>query len=218
MNKNSRTINSNQPEPHEDLHAIVKKHLCHPDRRPISDNQQQQFEQAWNWQQQQNRPFILDSGCGTGYSTLQLAKQHPDTLIIGIDQSIKRLQKTEHIESNVLLIQARLEEFWLQALERQWHPEFQYLLYPNPWPKKKHLLRRWHGHPIFPILLKVCPDLELRTNWLIYAEEFQQALSLANIDSVLEPLEVKLALTPFEDKYCKSGHQLYKVTTKKSSN
>ena len=51
---------------------------------------------------------------------------------------------------------------------------------PNPWPKKDQLKRRWHGHPVFPEMISLCDHIELRTNWRIYAEEFKQALEIAN--------------------------------------
>ncbi len=212
----SRKITSNQTEPHDALIDLVKKHQQNPDQRPISDNQRHAFESAWNWQQTLNLPFLLDTGCGTGQSSLLLAQKNPDKLVIGVDQSKSRLNKNSHILAktpNLLLVQARMEEFWLQALEREWHPEFQYFFYPNPWPKKKHIQRRWHGHPIFPVLVQVCSKLELRTNWPIYAEEFQIALSVLNIASQLETILITQAVSPFEEKYNQSNHSLFRLTT-----
>lgn len=214
---NSTSIFSNQIDIHPDLSSIITKHMAHPDQRPISDEQKKQFEFAWNWQQ--NHPlnsFILDTGCGTGQSSQQLAKLFPDSCIIGIDQSMQRLgnavEKCSE-QANLLLIQARMEEFWLQCLEAKWAPTKQYFLYPNPWPKKKHFQRRWHGHSIFPILLQVCSNLELRTNWEIYAKEFSVALDLAGHLAKLEQIFPHDPLTPFEHKYQLSGHHLYQVTT-----
>ena len=212
-------ISSNQSSLHEDLEKIVLKHIASPDRRPISDEQKHCFEKAWNWQQQSSLPFIFDTGCGTGDSSIHLAKANPEKLIIAIDQSshrLKKLQDDKKSYPNLLFVQARLEEFWLQSLENHWFPEFQYLFYPNPWPKKKHLLRRWHGHPILPIILKVCSNLELRTNWKIYAEEFQLALSQFNIDSQLSRIDKIAPISAFEEKYQHSGHPLFQLRTENS--
>ena len=35
--------------------------------------------------------LLLDSGCGTGDSTINIAKLHPDYMVLGIDKSSKRL-------------------------------------------------------------------------------------------------------------------------------
>lgn len=215
---NSRMITSNQSSAHEDLKKIVLKHKISPDRRPISDDQKSCFEKAWNWQQQHNLPFIFDTGCGTGDSSINLALANPDKLVIAIDQSSHRLDKTKSTDKkypNLLFVQARLEEFWLQSLENQWFPDFQCFFYPNPWPKKKHFLRRWHGHPILPIILKLCKNLELRTNWEIYAEEFQQALLLFEIESQITNINKIAPISAFEEKYQRSGHPLFQLRTVK---
>lgn len=117
---------------------------------------------------------ILDSGCGVGLSTLQLAAQNPDTPVIGIDRSFVRLTKeikphllreaqlSDFVEAvnkvsdkdnnndgqptNYLFLRAELADFWmLVARNTDWIVDRHYLLYPNPYPKAKHLRRRWHG-------------------------------------------------------------------------
>ena len=50
-----------------------------------------------------------------------------------------------------------------------------YILYPNPWPKAKHVQRRWHGSAVFPQIIAVGQEIILRSNWLLYLEEFQLA-------------------------------------------
>jgi tRNA G46 methylase TrmB len=89
-----------------------------------------------------------------------------------------------------------------------------YLLYPNPWPKKKHLKRRWYAHPIFPRLLATSKSITMRTNWRIYALEFSIALSLYGVAHSMRRFEVSGdCLTLFELKYSESGHELYEITT-----
>jgi tRNA G46 methylase TrmB len=58
--------------------------------------------------------------------------------------------------SNAMLLRAELSDFFtLVAYESDWVVHSHYLLYPNPYPKGKHLKRRWHGHPIFPVMLAI---------------------------------------------------------------
>ena len=123
---------------------------------------------------------MLDSGCGTGASTRALARAHPDCLVIGVDKSVARLGRTgasafPHREGNAVWLRAELSSFWRLALQAGWALERHYLLYPNPWPKPGQLQRRWHGHPVFPELLRLGGRLELRCNWEIYALEFAAA-------------------------------------------
>lgn len=58
--------------------------------------------------------------------------------------------------ANAMLLRAELSDFFtLVAYESDWVVHSHYLLYPNPYPKGKHLKRRWHGHPIFPVMLSI---------------------------------------------------------------
>ena len=85
---NSRSIASPQNGPHERLEEIVRRHLNHPFQKPIQAHNREAFAQMQAAiQAHQPKQLILDSCCGTGYSTYLLAKHSPDALVIGIDQS-----------------------------------------------------------------------------------------------------------------------------------
>ncbi len=161
--------------------------------------------------------FILDSGCGTGKSTLALARQFPEHLVIGVDRSATRLAKSslEHSlvrRGNCVLIRAELATFWRLLLVAAYLPERHFLFYPNPWPKPKHLQRRWHGHPVFPQLLALGGEIELRCNWEIYAREFAHAVSIATgYDVQAQQLQNVTGVSPFETKYNQRGQPLFSV-------
>lgn len=161
--------------------------------------------------------IVLDSGCGTGVSTRQIAECYPDCLVIGVDKSEVRLQKLPasqfpHREGNAVWLRAELTSFWRLALQAGWHLHRHYLFYPNPWPKPGQILRRWHAHPVFPALLQLGGRLELRSNWDIYAREFAAAVKLTGRDDVQLTEGVDSYITtPFETKYRNSGQALYSV-------
>ncbi|MCG7536260.1 methyltransferase domain-containing protein [Pseudoalteromonas sp. OOF1S-7] len=209
---NSRSITSNQDGLHEKLDEVVQKHLNTPFKKPIAAHTQQAFEQVNEKVQAFDGPIILDSCCGVGESTANLAKRHPDALVIGIDKSEHRLEKHDieykQTESGqYILVQADLNDFWRLACEASWQPSHHYLLYPNPWPKAKHLQRRWHGAAVFPYIVELGGRLELRSNWSIYVEEFARSLTLAGKKAEVSAYESDTAMTPFERKYWASGQQ-----------
>jgi tRNA G46 methylase TrmB len=158
--------------------------------------------------------LILDAGCGTGQSTAELARQFPDHAVVGIDRSEARLARAPELPANAVLVRADLVDFWRFARRAGWTLQRHYLLYPNPWPKPGHLQRRWHAHPVWPDLLSLGGKLELRTNFGVYAEEFARALELAGYSSHLQVLSLapEAAISPFETKYARSGHRLFRVT------
>ena len=220
---NSKEGESNQDGIHPDLEELVSRYLDSEFRRPIADHTREAFDAAANFVSHFQTPIILDSGCGTGLSTLALAKKFPENPILGIDKSEIRLSKATargeeiQIPENVFYVRAELIDFWRLAKSADWNIQFHALFYPNPWPKKSEVRYRFHGHPIFPTLVKLSPQLELRTNWKIYADEFAFALNLAakhfslrtNISE--EIFTPENPITAFEKKFHESHHTLWKV-------
>jgi tRNA G46 methylase TrmB len=223
MHANSRFIISNQTGIHDSLAACVAKHAASVFRKPLTAYSRAAFEASIAaWEKAGRPPLILDSGCGVGLSTLHLAQRHPDHFIIGIDQSADRLARQILWPSqppvNCIQVRADLVDYWRLLLQAGIHPARHYLLYPNPWPKKHHLGRRWHGHPVFPVLVALGGHFECRSNWRIYIEECAAALcQLTGKAVAAEPYPDTadaarglVPITPFEQKYLASGHSLWR--------
>ncbi|MEM1081520.1 MAG: SAM-dependent methyltransferase [Pseudomonadota bacterium] len=183
-------------------------------KAPIHPASRESFERQLGWLQGA-ASLILDSGCGTAHSTLTWAARFPASFVLGVDQSHHRLAKAPNLPTNVRIIRARVQDIWRLLLEHQIQVDRHYLMYPNPWPKKGHLKRRWHAHPGFPSLIRLGGALELRTNWKIYADEFQHALHYYGFStSAVVPFRPETAQSLFEHKYLESGHQLYRLTAR----
>lgn len=217
MSEKSSIVTSNQIGVHSDLECSVKKHLSNPFRKPYRPFSAEIFHKTNEVINNLNLPIILDSGCGTGESSYILSQQITDALIVGIDKSEKRLDKfisedNFYEKDNLILIRADVIDIWRMIKQSNWNIRKHYLLYPNPWPKKDQLKRRWHGHPIFPEMVSLCHEIELRTNWHVYAEEFKFALEMVtDKTALLESIEVNTFISPFEKKYYESGHELHRV-------
>ena len=180
---------------------------------------------------------ILDSGCGTGESTIHIARRFPNNPVIGIDKSFARLNKAgnpvqtagEDVPRNAFWIRAELLDFWRLALDHvksgEWTIPYHAVYYPNPWPKQSEATRRFHMHPIFPTLLALGGVTELRTNWEIYAREFAEAAKIVlsecaaaemtNKQITCESFEPSAPETAFERKYKEARQKLWRVTVKR---
>lgn len=219
MKGNSKPIVSNQAGVHPDLRAIVSKHLQQDYQAPLHAFSKEVFNSLVPILDDHADHLILDAGCGTGESTVKLARLYPESFVIGIDKSDERLKRIEsqskrHSTGNFCIIRADLLDVWRQMMDYGCTLQHHFLLYPNPWPKKKHVMRRWHAHPVFPCLLALGGTIHLRTNWKVYAEEFQTALQVAGMhDGRVQAVEVQSSLTPFERKYVRSGHKIYEIRT-----
>ena len=218
MYANSPRIESAQGAPHRRLLEVVDKHRRSRWRQPIAEHSRIAFEQLRAWlSSRDSRPLLLDSGCGTGASTLKLAHACPHANVVGIDQSLDRLSRhaelrddLARIADHAVLVRGRLEDLWRLLLGEGIHVHRHCLWYPNPWPKPVHLQRRWHAHPVWPALLELGGVIELRSNWRVYVDEFALALAACGWISTIAPVaDDGDPMTPFERKYRDSGHPLW---------
>ena len=225
----ARAVTTNQTDIYDKLEEAVRKYTSTEYLRPIADHTRTAFAEAEKFVlnfYEQKIPYkvILDSGCGTGESTLNIALTNPGIPVIGIDKSAARLTKaggagngTATFPQNAFLVRAELLDFWRLALEKvkagQWHIPYHALYYPNPWPKQSEATRRFHLHPIFPTLLQLGDVIELRTNWEIYAREFAEAARIAAPDRTIArgPFDSERPVTAFERKYKEARQQLWRV-------
>jgi tRNA (guanine-N7-)-methyltransferase len=222
----SRQVSSNQRFTHPKLPGLVRKHLHTHFRKPAAPHNIAAFELLMRELAARPRPLVLDSFCGTGHSTAALAQRHPEHLVVGVDKSARRLQKHQASTcDNYLLLQAECEDLWQLLVQQGLTAEFHYLLYPNPWPKAKHLQRRVHANASFTALLQLagqggsCPGrIEVRSNWQIYVEEFGVAMHLAGCPGRISRVSAQPALSLFESKYADSGHLLWAFTCGEGDN
>lgn len=215
----SRRIAERSPD--HRVEACVRRHLARRYDKPIQAHNQRAFD--WLCERVGSpASIVLDAGCGTGESTLQIARRHPDAWVVGVDKSAHRLERTGAAadrgrqQDRVMWLRADLVDLWRLAAAAGWRVRHHYLLYPNPWPKPSHLQRRWHTHPVFGTLVGLSDAIVLRTNWRAYAVEFGHALSVVGVSYTLGPLPGE-DLSPFERKYRASGHPLWHLTARPGS-
>ena len=223
----SKAIISNQEGVHEKLDEVVKRHLIHASKKPYQAHTKEAFAKMdvlvnTFLSANPEGEIILDACCGVGQSTRILAKQNPQALVIGVDKSDHRINRNVEgfdvvdgfSAENYHLVRADLNDFYRLVKAANWPVSKHYILYPNPWPKSKHLQRRWHGSAVFPQMTSIGQQLILRSNWRIYLDEFQQAAKLVDLKGKIDSLPLvdsSLALTPFEAKYQASGQVCWQL-------
>jgi tRNA G46 methylase TrmB len=234
MSSQVREVISKQVSVHDDLLSLVNKHKVNDFKRPIAEHTQQAFDQAMSWLGDWQGNVILDACCGVGESTLNIAKNNPNARVIGVDKSAQRLDKHQYYAkknekgaataNNYLILQADLNDFWRLLAQMlndsdksiKWRLLKQYILYPNPYPKKSQVGKRWHASAVFPSIIACCKNIELRSNWQIYVQEFVNAAEQYGVDMKLSSIaqdEAYSPITPFERKYSDAGQALWMAST-----
>lgn len=86
--------------------------------------------------------FVCEVGCGHGHFLAAYAAAHPDRLCVGLDISGERIgraiRKRDRAKlSNLHFIHAEARDF-LDALPVKITLSDLYILFPDPWPKRRH--------------------------------------------------------------------------------
>lgn len=91
--------------------------------------------------------ITFELGCGHGHWLAAYAAAHPDEFCVGIDLITHRVERSVRKQTlgklaNVLFLKAEATEF-LEALPSGVNLAKIFILYPDPWPKKKHHKNRF---------------------------------------------------------------------------
>ena len=215
---NSKRITDYKLLTKNDVFEILKKYDLNS-KKPIPEYAKEIKEQIIlkNYQN-----LIIDCFCGVGESTYKLAQKYPEYLVIGFDKSFNRLKRKNSFKeksfNNLLLFQSDIFDFYqiLKELTEKVGLKVikQYVLYPNPWPKKKNAKKRIYLNNVIPYLFYQACEIEIRSNWGRLLVEFSFSAEYYNFDYVFEKIVAKNPLTPFEKKYYLSGQNLNRLLLK----
>jgi tRNA (guanine-N7-)-methyltransferase len=89
-------------------------------------------------------PLHVDLGCGDGSFLQALAAENPDHNFLGIERLLRRVRKSDRKSAtlpNVRIIRSETMFFVKHVLPPASVDSF-YLLFPDPWPKRRHHRRR----------------------------------------------------------------------------
>ena len=90
--------------------------------------------------------FTLEIGCGHGHWLVSYARKNPKEFCVGIDLISRRINKSNQKRNmgeleNVVFLKAEATEF-LEALPKTIRILKTCMIFPDPWPKKRHHKRR----------------------------------------------------------------------------
>ena len=136
-----------------------------------------------------NINYILDIGSGYGESTIFLSNNNKKNIIISCENYINgNLNLVNKIEnygiSNIRIYPGNVNQF-LDDLNKQIKLKKIYILFPDPWPKKKHIKRRLITNDFLKklyIFLKQNGEIVIATDSFSYSKQiFKSIFNVKNL-------------------------------------
>ena len=157
---------------------------------------------------QQNRNWELEIGAGDGEFSLNRASQDSSKNIIAIEKTRNQFKRFTQKEKrpNLWFLHTNAV-WWVTHFVPERFLNSIFILYPNPYPKKKQAHLRWVQRPFMNFLLSRLKQngiLEIRTNEFFYFQETQDQMRMKFPFMRCEeasPLQNQKPQTAFERKY-----------------
>ena len=179
-----------------------------------------------NWQMIFGRraPIEVDLGCGDGSFLLARATQHPERDFLGIEQMAGRARATSRKIGAEGLTNARVlqMEVWHALNLLPWDSvDLFSLLFPDPWPKRRHHNRRVVTREFLRAVarvLKAAGILQIKTDQSDYFAAMQSIVPLVpELKEITARAEAELPLTTFERRFQERGVPIYSLALRKIS-
>jgi tRNA (guanine-N7-)-methyltransferase len=167
-------------------------------------------------------PLHVDLGCGDGSFLCALAQRMPEKSFLGIERLAGRVRTAARRAANIGNVRVlRIESSYVvRYLLSHRSVETFYLLFPDPWPKRRH----WRRRIVTPDLLKAISQaliqggtLLIATDHLNYFERMKE-IARANLDfAIVDPTSVDLPPSRFARVFQQRGAAIHWLELRKVS-
>ena len=167
-------------------------------------------------------PLQVDLGCGDAAFLCELAQRDPVKNFLGIDKLAGRVakacRKSAHL-GNVRILNVE-SACAVRYLLPEASVEAFYLLFPDPWPKRRHHRRRIVTNDFFDSIhraLQFDGVLRIATDQPDY---FEQIARIGRGDprfTVIDVNDADLPTTKFERRFVDAGASIYRLALRKIS-
>jgi len=159
--------------------------------------------------------LVIEIGFGDGAALIESALKYPDKNFIGIEVYDSGLGQclnsiNQHKIKNIRLIYGDAVEVLKQFITKKSVEKIN-ILFPDPWPKKRHHKRRLINKRFLALLSKSLINkgiVNISTDWEDYAQQieltFKESNQFKEIKSELRNLKTK-----FEKRGIKLGHKIF---------
>jgi tRNA (guanine-N7-)-methyltransferase len=166
-----------------------------------------------------NPPIHVDLGAGDGGFIRDHAKNHPDTHFLAVERLLGRVRKISRRAFRAELTNVRVLRMEIAyAVEWLFPPksvDSMTILFPDPWPKRRHLHKRLITGPFLDLCaqsLKPNGWIAMKTDDPSYGQQIQQSLQESQLLQVWKEADASSLipeLTDFEKIFIKEGRSIH---------
>ncbi|MGI8891449.1 MAG: tRNA (guanosine(46)-N7)-methyltransferase TrmB [Chthoniobacterales bacterium] len=169
-------------------------------------------------------PLEIDIGCGDGAFLVARAGQFPDRNFLGLEKLAGRIRRACKKTSRLDLTNARFlrieSVYAIQYLLPPASAEIAHLLFPDPWPKKKHRRRRIVTKEFLDLVHRVLVTegrFRIATDQENYFAAMRELISPAQFIEVAPSPDEGFPITTFEKHFLKEGVTIHRLELRKVS-
>jgi tRNA (guanine-N7-)-methyltransferase len=169
-------------------------------------------------------PLEVDLGCGDGAFLVEMAARHPERNFLGIERMPGRVGTVCRRITRARLWNARilhLENSY--AVGRLLPPRSVrvfHLLFPDPWPKRRHARRRLVTKNFFAAIhqaLESNGEVRIATDQRDYFREIERFAAEAGEFQLKTAADEPSASSTFEKRFIGAGEKIYRLVLRKVS-
>ena len=164
----------------------------------------------------------VDLGCGDGTFLVARAQTLPERNFLGIERMPGRVRGVSRKIGDLGLTNVRVLPREILPALRQLLPrasvDIFYLLFPDPWPKRRHQNRRVVSREFFGAIaraLKPAGELRIATDQRDYFEAMKILLPEVSLLAPSEGDDTDLPASTFEERFRERGLPIYRLTLRK---
>ena len=159
--------------------------------------------------------LVIEIGFGDGAALIESALKYPDKNFIGIEVYDSGLGQclnaiNQHKIKNIRLIYGDAVEVFEQFITKKSVEKIN-ILFPDPWPKKRHHKRRLINKRFLALLSKSLINkgiVNVSTDWEDYAQQIELTFKESNQFKEIKS-ELRDFKTKFEKRGIKLGHKIF---------
>jgi len=169
-------------------------------------------------------PVEIDLGCGDGSFLADLASESPDRDFLGIERLLGRVRSACRKIERSGLENARILRFEIPYAVERLLPEKSiasfHLMFPDPWPKRRHAPRRLVTESFLASLYRALAEngtVRIATDETEYYRQITRFVSQSSLFAVISDAVPANAMSKFEKRFTLEGAKIHRLALRKVS-